>query len=135
MQSFSLVIRILSPIPVLVGLSHLILGLGADLLLGAQLPEDVISDPVLDSQNRFYGVVFMGFGALLFVCSSDVVKYATVLRITLGFVLLGGVARVISIVLFGLPTPLVSGLILVELIGVPLLLIWHAKVLRQNQSG
>ena len=111
------------------------MGLGADLLLGAQLPEDVISDPVLDSQNRFYGVVFMGFGALLFVCSSDVVKYATVLRITLGFVLLGGVARVISIVLFGLPTPLVSGLILVELIGVPLLLIWHAKVLRQNQSG
>ena len=43
----------------IVGALHLTLGLNADVLLGAKVPAETLSDPALDSQNRFYGVAFM----------------------------------------------------------------------------
>jgi hypothetical protein len=46
-------LKIIAPVPILVGALHLILGLNADVLLGARLPALVIADPTLDSQNRF----------------------------------------------------------------------------------
>ena len=57
-------LKITAPVFVLVGCLHLVLGLNADLLLGANIGADVISDPVLDSQNRFYGVAFTVYGFL-----------------------------------------------------------------------
>ena len=132
MRVFTIVLKVLASVPVLVGLSHLFMGLGSDALLGAKLPLEVLSDPVLDSQNRFYGVIFIGYGTLIFLCASDVRKYSSVLRIVAGFIFLGGFGRLVSIVLFGLPTPPVIALIAVELIGVPLLLWWHFRVLQQS---
>lgn len=132
MRTFTIFLKALAPIPVLVGLSHLLMGLGSDALLGAKLPMEVLSDPVLDSQNRFYGVVFIGYGVLIFLCASDVQKYSSVLRIVASFIFLGGFGRLVSIALFGLPTPQVIALIAIELVGVPLLLWWHSQVLQQS---
>jgi len=54
-------LKVVAFVPILVGVLHLVLGLNADVLLGARLPAAVIADPALDSQNRFYGVAFMPY--------------------------------------------------------------------------
>jgi len=113
----------------LVGLVHLALGPSAEILLGADLPASAIADPVLDSQNRFYGVSFMIYGALFWLCAGDLQKYTTVFRLTCVFFLLGGLARLVSIAVVGVPTPPILFLAATELIGGPALLWWHASTM------
>ena len=135
MRTFILVLKWLSPIPVLVGSLHLLMGLHADVLLGARLPEQVLSDPVLDDQNRFYGVSFMAYGVLLYLCATDLREYAAVFRVLICFMFLGGVGRLVSVALHGLPTPPVIGLGVIELFFMPPLLLWHTRVLAGNSHG
>ena len=107
---------------------HLVLGLHADIFLGANVPAAVVTDPVLDSQNRFYGTAFTLYGVLLWLCASDLVRYASVLRCTLWMLFGGGVARLVSIVFRGLPAAPVLVLLLSEIAGPPLALWWLARV-------
>jgi hypothetical protein len=130
MRSFSLVLKVLGAVTIAVGLLHISLALHADAMLGARLPAEVLSDPVLDSQNRFFGTCFAGYGALLFLCASEVRKYAAVFKLLIVFLALGGVARLISIALHGLPTTQVIGLIVIELVA-PLLLLWQRRVVAE----
>ena len=132
MSTFTAFLKLLAPVPVLVGILHVVLGPGADVLLGAELSWEAIHDPVLDSQNRFYGVVFMGYGLLFWVCAMDLRKYAAVFRIAAGFVFLGGLARLISISVVGVPSATVVFLTVVELLAVPPLVWWHWRVLRDS---
>ncbi|MSP17671.1 MAG: DUF4345 domain-containing protein, partial [Myxococcales bacterium] len=122
------VLKLLAPVAILVGLLHVVLGLRTDVMLGAKLPVEVISDPVLDSQNRFYGMAFAGYGALLLLCASDLRKYTALFRVVAAAIFLGGVARLIAMALHGAPTPPVLGLMAIELFAVPPLVWWHARV-------
>ena len=127
-----LVLKLIAPVFVLVGLLHLVFGLQADVMLGAVLPDAVLSDPVLDSQNRFYGVAFTAYGFLMYLCATDLARYATVLRVLLAVFFAAGLARLVSIALYGLPTVLVNILLLLELLLPPLLAWWLAKTLRDQ---
>jgi hypothetical protein len=77
---FGWVLRLGAVIVLVVGLLHLAMGLNADVLLGARLPPDVIADPVLDSQNRFYGTAFAIYGVLLLLGATDLARYAVMLQ-------------------------------------------------------
>ncbi len=129
MRAFTNFLKCLAPVPVLVGGLHLLIGLRADVLLGARLPDAVLADPVLDSQNRFYGVSFMIYGVLLYLCATDLRKYALVFRFLVGFMFLGGVARLLALALHGMPAAPVIALGVIELAGMPLVLLWHSRVL------
>ena len=74
MRSLVLLLKLVAPVFLIVGALHLLLGLGADALLGAKVSAEVMTDPALDSQNRFYGVAFTLYGVLLFLCSTDIAK-------------------------------------------------------------
>ena len=127
-------LKILAPIFVAVGLLHLVLGMQADVLLGASIPNAVLTDPVLDSQNRFYGVAFSVYGFLLWVCAGDLVTYRTILRLLLAVFFAAGCARLVSLGIYGPPSYLVLGLLASELTLPPLLAWWHAKHIHK-QSG
>jgi len=127
-RNLSLTLKLIAPVFLIVSALHLFMGLGADVLLGAQLPVAVVSDPVLDSQNRFYGVAFGLYGVLLYLCATDLSKYELVLRCTLAVFFFAGVARVVSIALYGLPSLLVLALLLVELLGPVALWLWLARL-------
>jgi hypothetical protein len=123
-------LKFLAPVFVVVSALHLALGAGADVLLGAKLSTEALNDPTLNSQNRFYGVAFGVYGVLLYLCSTDLRKYATVLRYVLWVFFAAGLARLVSIATHGLPPPLVLALLAVELAFPPVLHIWLSKVLR-----
>ena len=84
---------------------------------------------MLDSQNRFYGVSFMAYGVLLYLCATDIRKYAPVFLTLIGFLFLGGVGRLVSFTLHGMPSPPVAALAAIELVGMPLLLLWFSRLM------
>ena len=128
MRSLVLVLKLLAPVFFIVGALHLVLGLGADALLGAKVSAEAMTDPALDSQNRFYAVAFTLYGVLLFLCSTDIPKYATVLRCVLWVFFVAGLARFVSIALHGSP-PLMIWLLLVgEVLPPPLLAWWLSRI-------
>jgi hypothetical protein len=132
MRSLVLVLRLLAPVFFIVGALHLVLGLGADALLGAKVSAEAMTDPALDSQNRFYAVAFTLYGVLLFLCSTDIPKYATVLRCVLWVFFAAGLARVVSIALHGSPPPMIWLLLIGEVIPPPLLDWWLSRIRIHN---
>jgi len=111
-----------------VSVLHLALGPGADQVLGAALSETSASDAVLDSQNRFYGVTFALYGLMLWLAANDLGRYGAVLKLTLWAFFAGGLARLVSIAVAGMPTAAVLVLLALELLLPPLLLLWHARI-------
>jgi len=128
MRTLALVLRLLAPVFFIAGALHLVLGLGADVLLGAKLPAEAASNAALDSQNRFYGVSFTLYGVLLLVCSSNIPRYATILRCVLWVFFAAGVARLVSVALHGIPPPLVMFLLVSEVLLPPGLAWWLSRV-------
>ena len=124
-------LKTVAAVPILVGALHLVLGLNADILLGARLPASVISDPALDSQNRFYGVSFMLYGVVLFIGGADLKRYLPLVRWALWIFFAAGLARLVSITLYGLPPPLVILLLLSEVFGAPVLLWWLSRASKE----
>ncbi len=129
MQLLSVFLKISGGAIILIGLLHLFLGPQADVLLGAASVALDSADPVIDSQNRFYGVIFAGFGAMLILCATDLRKYQTLFDIFCLFFWLGGAARFVSYWATGLPTITVIGLTVIEILGTPLLYFWYRKTL------
>ncbi len=123
-------LKFVSPVFLMVGLLHLVLGLQAEVLLGARIAQEVLSDPVLDSQNRFYGVAFTLYGFLLYLCASDLQKYQTVLRTLIWVFFAAGCGRFVSIILYGLPSAAVLVLLATELILPPMCFYWLKKTLQ-----
>ena len=132
MSNVSIFLKFLSPVFLMVGILHLVLGPNAEILLGANIPATVLSDPVLDSQNRFYGVAFGLYGALFYLCSTDIWRYLVVLRCILLFFFAGGVARLVSIYVVGLPSTLVIVLLVSEIILPIVLLFWVSRLNNEN---
>ena len=132
MKHYILVLKLLSPAIFLVGLVHLVFGAGGELMLGANLSAAAIADPVLDSQNRFYGVAFTLYGALFYLSATDLKRYYPVLRCAFWVFFAAGLARFVSIYTHGLPSMMVLGLLGAELILPPFMLIWLKRLQVQN---
>ncbi len=128
-RQLSLFLKAIAPIFVGVGLLHVSLGLGADVLLGANIASDALSDPTLDSQNRFYGTAFSLYGVLLFICANDLRRHETVLKAVLWVFFAAGVARLVSIAVYGSPSVPVLVLLGSELLLPPVVLVWLLRVI------
>ena len=128
MTMFKLFLRLGAGVFFCIGALHLALGPGADVLLGAKLSPAAIADPVLDSQNRFYGVAFTLLGAMLILCARDLERYRAVFYATLGVFFAGGIARIVSMLVVGPPSGLVLVLLVLELLLPPMLVVWAGRV-------
>jgi Domain of unknown function (DUF4345) len=127
-KTYALILKLSAPIFLLVGALHLVLGAGADVMLGAKLSAEALQDPVLDSQNRFYGIAFTIYGVLFLLCATDLRKYTPVLRCLLWVFFAAGLARIVSFATHGLPSDLVLVLFASEVLLPPVLLWWLAKI-------
>jgi Domain of unknown function (DUF4345) len=132
MYALTILVRILCFIPFATGALDLVLGAKAFSPLGTQISTEALADPSLNSQIRFFGAIWLGFGCLLWHSSSDLKTHATWFRL-MGFTLvLSGVGRLISWIQFGVPVTPFIGATLVELLLIPCLLLWHWHLLRKG---
>jgi Domain of unknown function (DUF4345) len=119
---FSILVKGAAAICLVVGGWHALAGIGTLPWLGAAPPPAGSWIATLDSQDRFYGGAFMGYGAILLAYLREPGRYRPIFQMVAGAVFLGGMARLIAVVLHGWPPPLVVGLLAIELVAPPLLL-------------
>jgi len=115
------IVTLLGLVPVSVGLYGVMFG--PEFLRGAAVPA-----VDLDSHFRYLSGIFLGVG-LMFYASLYEIEHKTLLfRLAAGLVVLGGVARLASLLTIGVPSPgHLAGLGL-ELIVVPLLAYWQGRL-------
>jgi Domain of unknown function (DUF4345) len=123
---FKLVLRLLGTACVLAGLTHALLGVNGDWIVGISPALPV--DPSLDSQNRFYGAAFMAYGFLLWICSADLPRFRPVLRALFATMFVAGCARGLAVYHHGWPTDQILFLWATEL-SPPLFWIWLNRTL------
>lgn len=95
-----------------------------EVLAGGEFPIIHAVDAVMDSQIRFLGSTWAGFGAIMWWVSNDMTTRRQPLALLLGTVVLGGIGRSLSMLASGHVTPLFLSFIGVELLVPPA--IWVA---------
>jgi hypothetical protein len=118
-RSLSLVSTLFGLICVVIALAHIAIGPHA-------IPGAIPVNPTMDSEDRFYATLFFGFGAAIVWCSRDIGPRRRPFGLLLLIFFLGGIARLISVLQVGWPTPLFIFLGSLELI-LPLLFWWWAR--------
>jgi hypothetical protein len=113
-------------------LTHTLLGVGGDWVVGAPVGDPI--DATLDSQNRFYGAAFGLYGVLLWMSASDVRRFAPVLRAVLIMMFAGACARGLAVLAHGWPSVQVMGLWATEVFGPPVVWVWLNRVLRDDAA-
>lgn len=129
MHALRMAVRMLCIIPFVTGGADIIDGVGLLTFAGARL-ESVASDPTLNSQVGFWGAIWFGFGIILWRASSHLQDEADVFRLLCGTIALSGLARLGSTFAYGLPGPVLTVAMSVELITGMGFLFWHASALR-----
>jgi hypothetical protein len=109
------------------GLFHLVFGAGGDWLIGLN-PEPI--DPSLDSQNRFYGAIFVGYGAACWWAAGDVDRHVQLIRLLLAAMALGAIGRGLAWLVHGAPSPAVMALLVSECLIPPIMWIWLERYRR-----
>jgi Domain of unknown function (DUF4345) len=114
---------VLALIPIATGIVTL-LGVQDPLYRPLSLPPA----PVLDSNLRFFGGVWLGVGLAMLWLVPSIEHQEVLFRALWVAVFLGGVGRLLSWVVIGAPPKPFIGFTLLELVGAPLFIYWQYRV-------
>lgn len=134
MNALTRVVRIFCLLPLVTGPLDLAQGVRVLRPASAMIPERVAADPALNSEVKFFGAIWFGYGLTLWRASADPRANAGLFRLLLGILFLSGIGRAAAAVQFGRPGRLFAGAMVLELVGAPLLLLWHRVALRQAEQ-
>ena len=126
--------RLLQVTVAVLGLVPVVAG-GTGIALGPAAIADMALWPVdLDSHYRYMSGIFLALGLAFYATIPDIERKTVMFRVLGAMVFAGGLSRLLSLLIVGLPSwPHVAGLIL-ELIVVPLLVFWQARVARHGPT-
>lgn len=116
---------ILAAVPTITGLLGMS-GLGDPLYASLNLP----SDATLDSNLRFYSGVWLGVGLAAFWLLPRIEHETHLFRALWLMIFIGGLGRLISLLMVGLPFAPFVGFTLLEILGAPLFVYWQQQVAR-----
>lgn len=91
------------------------------------IPGSIPVNATMDSEDRFYATLFLGFGAALLWCSQNLRERGVLFRALLLIFFLGGVARCISAMQVGAPNEFFQMLWALELVLPPVFWFWWFK--------
>lgn len=99
-----------------ISLAHIILGPGA-------IPGAIPVNATMDSQDRFFAALFLAYGVTVLWCLKDWRSKLFEIRALVAVLFVGGLARLVSIAIVGLPHPFYVTMTIVELV-LPLAVVW-----------
>lgn len=110
---------------------------GSSLFGGGPLifAEDSVLRGFADNQYRFGFGVFLAQGIALLYFLSHIEKHAVIFRFVVLALFVGGLGRLSNIVEFGVVDQQVVGPTVIELVIVPLLLLWHQRIIKATNSA
>lgn len=118
---------LLAMVPVITGLLTL-MGLDDPLYASAQLP----NVPVLDSNLRFFGGIWLALGLAMWSIIARIEQHGPVFQLIWGAIFLGGIGRMLSMGLSGLPPLPFIGFTILEIAGAPLFIWWQHQVAKAH---
>ena len=133
MRGLKIAVRAFCLLILFAGLVHLVDGVSFLLVAGAPVA-GIFNDPVLNSQVRFWGAIWFGFGIVLWHAGNRLETDPALFRLLCGILGLSGLARLESAVVFGLPGQMLTSAMAITLIAAPCFLFWHAIVLRRARE-
>ena len=133
MRGLKLAIRALCVLAFVTGVVDMFAGVQLLIIGGGQLAS-VADDPVLNSQIGFWGAIWFGFGVVLWRASTHLQTEVNLFRILCGITALSGLARLGAALAYGLPGPVLTVAMIVEIGGGAGLFLWHAAVLRGTHA-
>jgi len=89
----------------------------------------------IDSEYRFVNVFWLGAGLILWWTLLKPQPRALVTRTVLALAAIGGLARLLSVLIVGWPHPVFIGTIVLELVIVPLVILWHARTFPSKKGA
>jgi hypothetical protein len=117
------------------GIAAVLIALGHIMLGPAFIPGAVPVNATMDSEDRFYAAIFLGFGVTLIWCAGSVERRAQVIRFLVSLFFLGGCARLISIVFVGPPNLFFQVMTALELLLPPAIWLLLATVERRTRTA
>lgn len=121
MKPFRIALRILGTVILAISITHVLIGPG-------WMPDVGEFNANIDSQHRFYTAMFSFFGAALWWASYNLPTRLPIVKITAVMFLIGGSARLLSIVIAGLPHWFFVFLMAVEFTAPIVILIWSQRL-------
>jgi len=125
---------ILGVIPLLTGTLTLLQGFHALDIFGVTLSGRAIDNIILDSEMRFLGAIWAGIGVMVYAIIPTIEKQTLLFRLIATAIILGGIGRLLSLVFVGNPPALFIALIVLELVGMPLLVLWQSHLASHTEQ-
>ena len=122
-KTLQIFLIILGLVPTITG-ALTMMGIHDPLFADLNLPNSAL----LDSDLRFLGGVWLGLGITVLATVREIEKHFALYRILWGMILLGGVGRLISLFVIGLPPVPFIGFTVLEILGAPIFVYWHAQI-------
>jgi hypothetical protein len=88
----------------------------------------VVPNVPLDSNLRFFSGLWLGVGLSLFAILRRIEYHGALFRALWGMIFLGGLGRLLSLFDAGAPPAPFIGVLVLELVGAPLFVLWHRRV-------
>jgi hypothetical protein len=121
--SLQIVMGLLAFIPVATGLLGL-LGVEDPFYVAAGVPRIVI----LDTNLRFYSGVWLGLGLALYWMIPSIEKQTIPFRGIWAMIFIGGIGRLLSMLLLAWPPSSFVAFTALEIVGAPLFIWWQSRV-------
>ncbi len=126
-RSLKIVTGLLSLVPLITGVITL-LGIHDPIYAGQGLPHNAL----LDSNLRFFGGVWLGLGLAVLWLVPRIETQTVLFRAVWGMIFLGGFGRLLSMGVVGAPPAPFIAFTLLEVLGAPLFVAWHARLLKAH---
>ena len=114
---------VLGMVPVATGVLTM-LGLGDPIYASAGLPANVL----LDSNLRFFGGLWFVLGLAVFWLVPRIEQETTLFRVLWLMIFAGGIGRLLSMLVAGMPPIPFIGFTALEIVGAPLFLWWQSRL-------
>ena len=122
-RNLQIATAILALVPIITGLVGLT-GLSDPLYAALNLPHDA----TLDSNLRFYSGVWLGVGLAAAWTVPRIERETTLFRALWLMIFLGGVGRLLSLAITGMPFAPFVGFTALEILGAPFFVWWQRRV-------
>lgn len=99
-------------------------GLRDPLYVSSGVPTNVL----LDSNLRFFSGVWLGLGIAMYWMIPRIEQKTILFRVLWAMIFLGGVGRLISMAMLGLPPGPFVGFTALEIVGAPVMILWQARL-------
>ena len=119
-KALQIILIVLSLIPLFFGITGIVLG------AGRWLPPEAVT-PAIDNQYRYLSAFYLSLAFLIWWMVPHIEKHATPLRILIGAIFIGGLARVYSVYAVG-PPPTINLFGMALELGSPIIIWLQSRI-------